>query len=71
MVYGKLWMVHADKIKWPLKFAWHIDCWVKQGLIALEKNPYVPAGNRGRKSLVMEAGDKTNAIVVILCFIPD
>ena len=53
MVEGKLWMVHKDKKKWPLKFAWHVDCWVKQGMTALEKKPYVPAGHRGRKPLAL------------------
>lgn len=37
---------------------WHPECWLKQGLLALEKRPYVPAGNRGRKQLVMSASDK-------------
>jgi hypothetical protein len=53
MVEGKLWMRHGDAKRWPIRFAWHIECWVKQGLIVLEDKPYVAAGNRGRKKLDM------------------
>lgn len=58
MVVGKMWMKGGKVKRWTLTLRWHPQCWVKQGLLSLEKRPYSPAGERGRKPLSMSPEDK-------------
>lgn len=51
MVTGKLWRKgNPESRKINIRFYWHPQCWIKQGLDYLKEHPYY-AGNRGRKKL--------------------
>lgn len=57
MVTGKLWRKgNPDSRKINLRFYWHPQCWVKQGLDHLSLHPY-SGGNRGRKQLKLSEED--------------
>ena len=63
MVVGKLWMKRREgqaitARNFPITMRWYPQCWIYQGLLSLEKRPYEPRGNRGRRSLALSAEDK-------------
>jgi len=57
MVTGKLWRKgNPESRKINIRFYWHPQCWVKQGLDYLSLHPY-SSGSRGRKQLKLGEED--------------
>ena len=45
-------------------YRWHPNCWVEQGLVELEKHPYVPA-KVGRKKLELDKDTRAKRIGIM------
>lgn len=65
MVVGKLWFSKGKPHKWYRMLRWHVDCWVKQGLMYLETHPYVASGARGRKQIQLPEEQRKERLAII------
>ncbi len=60
------WNKGSGDRRWNTQICYHPDCWVKQGLDYLDRNPYVPV--RVRDKLKLSVEDKRKRFLLVRRF---
>ena len=65
MVAVFFWRKGSDSRKWNIQHCYHAECWLRNGMDYLNRNPYVPHRSTGRKRLELSEEARRERFLIV------